>query len=408
MTPKIAFISAVCPAQYSQLADYLGTSGLADTFYLTTPGNLKANQHRYNNLVGFDIDGKLDKINGYYYSSKTERSARIGVGVFRRLKELLKTKKIDLIVAHALWGAPYFVYDEIDLPVVSYMEFPSYRCHGWDQRYPPDLGQRLTDKNMEMVQIYQLLRSDLTIVPSEYAKSLFPQVFHHKIRVQFEGFDVEPPMPVALDRTDFTIGFAARDLSSAKGFETFAAVCQSLKQQGSDIRCVALGSDKVSSYGYEQQYVERYYKDSNKGFTDLMREKYPDAGIELLGLLSYEEYARTLQTIDLFLYPLRHGVANWGLVEILFRGKAVIASNRCFVPEIIQDGKNGLLMDNPDDIEAWVKAIRILQENPALKERIEKGARSRAEQFHISSVAPRYMSLFQEAIESYARAGRSW
>ena len=404
MKPTIVFISAVCPGQHSLLCDYLNESGLAKAYYLTTPGHCETNKNRHKNLIPFQPDGNIVKLGGYYYSNKTERSARISLGVYRSLKNFVKDHKVDLVVAHALWGAPYFLYDEIDIPVISYMEFPSYRKHGWDPKYPPDECQRLTDANMEMVQYYQLLRSDLVTVPSAYAKSLFPSDLQHKIRVQFEGFKTEaaPPARQRSGEDDFVLGFAARDISSAKGYETFAAVSQSLNKRGSKIKCVALGSDKVSGYGYEQLFVQRYYKDNAKGFADYIKEKYPDSNIELLGRLPYEEYAKTIHSIDLFLYPLQFGVANWGFIEILSRGKAVVASNRCFIPEIVRHGESAYLIDEPTDIESWVDAIQKIRSDDTLKRRLEAGAAEIGKDFQMSVVAPNYMKMFNEVIEMHS------
>ncbi|MFC3217296.1 hypothetical protein [Comamonas sp. JC664] len=41
-------------------------------------------------------------------------------------------------MAHSLWGAPNWLYGELDAAIISYIEFPSYLAHGWDAAYPPD------------------------------------------------------------------------------------------------------------------------------------------------------------------------------------------------------------------------------------------------------------------------------
>ncbi len=151
-----------------------------------------------------------------------ERSGRIGRGVLKALQDFQKTKKIDVVVAHSLWGAPHFLYDEIDAAIVSYIEFPSYQAHGWDPKYPPDQAQRMGDKNTEMLNLHQALRSDLVICPSRHAKQMFPKAVQGNIEVQLEGFEFGPP-PVrdsaseaAATDKPFTIGFSSRDLSSSK------------------------------------------------------------------------------------------------------------------------------------------------------------------------------------------------
>ena len=112
--------------------------------------------------------------------------------------------------------------------------------------------------------------------------------------------------------------------------------------------------------------------------------------------MPYAEFAALLNSVDLFLYPLRYGVANWGLMEILARGGCIIASNWGFVPELVEHDVNGLLV--PDHDDAWIDAIRQLRADPARRERYSKAARETGQKYHITNVAPRYQALFQRAI----------
>lgn len=399
--PTIIFVSSVCPAQYSVLSRYLLDSGLANSWYMTTPGNVKKYSATVPNLLGYQPDGKIVGPQSYYYTTKLERAARIGRGVLKAIQEFEQQQPIDLIVVHSLWGAPHFLYGETKAAIVSYIEFPSYLAHGWDPAYPPDQAQRMSDRNIEMLHFHQVINSDLTIVPSQHARSLFPDCLKPQIEVQFEGFDIAP-LPAQPARTDarFTIGFAARDLSSAKGLEAFVRLVDRLISEGDGktMRFVAIGDHQATTYGYEPQWVKRKYDDKVKSFRDHLLLLYPRAAlaIEFPGKLPYNQYAAMLGTIDLFLYPLRYGVANWGLMEILARGGCIIGSNWGFVPELIQHDVNGMLA--PDSDEAWLAAIRVLRGDPARRARYSAAARTTGEAFHISQVAPRYMQLFELAM----------
>lgn len=403
MKPVIVFASSVCPAQFSGLCQYLNETGMAEAYYLTTPGHVKTYQDKYDNLIPFQPDGAIVGAQSYYYSAKTERSARIGRGIYRALAEFQKTKKIDVVVTHALWGAPMFLYDEIDAAIVSYIEFPSYHAHGWDPKYPPDVSQRLTDRNMEMLSFHQVLKSDLTIVPSAYARSLFPFDLQSRIDVQFEGFDVKPlpPQPAKSEGdTSFTIGFSARDLSSAKGFETYVRLVDRMVRDGTaeriGARFIAIGGKTGSTYGYEQQWVERKMG-KDHSFADYLLTQYPAAAcIEFPGKLPYDQFAAKLAGVDLFLYPLQFGVANWGLMEILARGKPIIASNRTFVPELIEHGKNGLVLPENDGL--WLREIERLAGDAQARAALGAQAAHRAKAYHLKAVAPRYLTLFEKAI----------
>lgn len=404
--PVIVFVSAVYPSQHSLLCRHLRETGMADSWFMTMPGHAERHARECDHLLPFRPDGNIMEPQSYYYSSKVERSARISRGIYKAVKDFEAKigKKVDLIVAHSLWGAVNLLYDELDAAFVSYIEFPSYLAHGWDPQYPPDLAQRLGDRNMEMLHFHQVLCSDLTITPSQHAKSMFPAPLQSRIAVQFEGFNIAPEVPVHVgERRDrrFTIGFSARDLSSAKGFETFVRLVDRMVREGrtEHTRFIALGDPMAPTYGYEQQWVQRKYSDEQASFKDHLLKEYPGAQVvEFPGKLPYAEFAQLLADIDLFLYPLRHGVANWGLMEIMARGGCVLGSDWGFVPELIWNNINGMLA--PDDDDAWVAAIEKLRAEPATRQRLQAGARETGKAFHISRLAPRYMELFRTAMQN--------
>lgn len=403
--PVIVFISAVYPSQYSLLCSHLRANGLADSWFMTMPGHAERHAATVDHLIPFRPDGDIMGPQSYYYSSKVERSARLCKGMLQALQafEKEKGKRIDLVVTHSLWGSPNWLYDELGAAIVSYIEFPSYLAHGWDAAYPPDMAQRMADRNTEMLHYHQVLCSDLTIVPSAHARAMFPSPLQDRIAVQFEGFDIQPPLQknagAPQEGKRFTVAFSARDLSSAKGFETFIRLADRMVREGDgeNTRFIAIGNAKAATYGYEQQWVQRRYQDEAVSFQDHLLKVYPAAQVvEFPGHLPYAEFARLLADVDLFLYPLRHGVANWGLMEILARGGCVLGSNWGFVPELVQNDVNGLLL--PDNDDAWLHAIRQLRADPARRARYAQAAIETGKRFHISNVAPRYMELFRLAM----------
>ncbi|ASP19909.1 glycosyl transferase family 4 group [Antarctobacter heliothermus] len=400
--PVIVFAGAVYPGQFGALCDYLRAAGLAETYFLTTPGHQAKNAHRGKHILGFKPDGPVTGAQRYYYTAKLERSAHIGRGLLSALQQFERHKKIDVVVTHSLWGAPHFLYDEIDAAIVSYIEFPSFRAHGWDPAYPPDQAQRMVDRNTEMLNFHQALCSDLVICPSQHAKSMFPEALQSNIEVQLEGFAFEDTKALELKERSapLTIGFSARDLSNAKGFDTYVRLVDKLVERGLKANFVALGGSTGSTYGYEQQWVERKYSGAVDSFRDHLMKIYPRAAevIEFPGKLPYDDFVQKLADIDIFLYPLRFGVANWGLVEILGRGGCVLAPDRGYPAELIQDDVNGRLL--PDDDGAWIQEIIALSEDPERRYRYGQAARARARLLYsVQAVAPRYLGLFRLAAE---------
>src|SRR6185437_7767919 len=186
--PNILFVHlAYAEAQFCELFLYLNQKKVANAYFLTSESERYTYQTTTQNLLSFYPDGDFDN-NQYYYSGWAESGSRISLGLLTEIKKIIQSQNIDLIVTHYLYGSPHFLYDEVDIPIISYIEFPSYRHFGWDQQYPPQDEQRYSDKNMEMLSFYQVLKSNLTIVPSEYAKKMFPTTLQTKIKVIPDGF----------------------------------------------------------------------------------------------------------------------------------------------------------------------------------------------------------------------------
>lgn len=408
MKPSILFVHAVCPAQFSDLCEYFNATGLANAYYLATPGNVERNKSAYSNLLPLTPDGNIMAANSYYFSGKVERAGKLSVGLHRAIRSLLTTHNIDLIVAHGSWGSPHLIFGEFNIPVITYIEFPSYADHGWDPRYPPTDSQRLADKNMQMLSWYQAAKSELTIVPTEYARQMFPDFLRDRIVAQFEGFDANKvaqrePSGIVFPKNAKTLGFAARDLSSAKGLEIFIATAAHLIASGENFHFVVIGDPKATTYGYEQVFLDKQYgKDSKITFIEhLLREHDIDmARFTLTGKLPYAQFSDLIQNIDLFLYPLQYGSGNWGLMELLIRGCAVIAADRCYVAEIIKHGHNGMLVqgDNP---ETWSAVVVALMQNDEQRILLGDNAKSGAEAYYLPAVAPTYLALFSNLIDAY-------
>lgn len=403
---NILFVHSVCPGQFSELCEYLNVNGIANAYYMATSGNVEKNKNKYQNLVSFEPDGNVMVSNAYHYSGKVERASRISLGVYRSLIHFLKKVRVDLIVAHASLGSPHLLYDDFDIPIISYIEFPSYRDHGWSEEYPPHVSQKLSDKNFQMLSYYQVLKSYLTLVPSEYAKKMFPVELHHKIAVQFEGFcdrkialSESCGIDVPLDKK--IIGFSARDLSSAKGFDFFLEVSKKIITKCSDVHFVILGDETSTSYSYEDLYLETLYgKDKKKTFKQYLIKKL-DLNLEFYtfsGKLPYAQYSDLISKVDLFLYPLRHGSGNWGVVELLMRSKPILASNACFLDEVFCCDDS--LVDSMN-VNDWAeRAIDLVFDEVKLAAIVE-AEKTAAGKYKLSVVAHEYMKHFDSVVSGF-------
>lgn len=390
--------------QFQTLHEYLNSEGLAHSWLLCSTGVYNANKDRIPNLAPFAVPS--ENPDSYFYTKNLEARIQRSFLIKQAIGELLKKTGIDLIVAHGSGGFPLQLFDEFDIPIISYIEFPSFGHHGHDPKYPQPDYATFRDKVFEMTSYHQALKSDLVIVPSAYARAMFPTCLHERIVPQMEGFDIRrKPSNFVKEEGLFHIGFSARDLSSAKGFEQFVLIAKEILKVRPQVRFVFCGAPKVL-YSYEEAFLQNAFPAESRpeSFMEyvLQREGITlgeGASFQHVSFAGYDDFASYLEAMDLFLYPLQFGSANWGLFELLFRGKTIIASDRCFVPEVIRHGHNGLLCKY-DDIASWVRyATEIIDAPQAFVHLGENALADAHQRFHISKVAPRYLSVFDTVIQ---------
>jgi glycosyltransferase involved in cell wall biosynthesis len=99
--------------------------------------------------------------------------------------------------------------------------------------------------------------------------------------------------------------------------------------------------------------------------------KTPQAGVEYLGRIPNKELAAYFQASDCYLFPtLCHEGFGMSLIEALHCGNYCIASAIGGVPEVLQYGKLGKLIENPHFVSAWEEAILEFLDTPLVFEPI--------------------------------------
>lgn len=96
--------------------------------------------------------------------------------------------------------------------------------------------------------------------------------------------------------------------------------------------------------------------------------KRPLEGVHYLGRIANDELVSYFQASDCYLFPtLWHEGFGMSLIEALHCGNYCIASAIGGVPEVLQYGKLGKLIENPHFVGEWEKAIVDFMNNPNQK-----------------------------------------
>lgn len=172
-------------------------------------------------------------------------------------------------------------------------------------------------------------------------------------------------------------------LSSAKGYHFFVDACASLAKDGVDFECTIVG-DGSQRLAIADRIVQH-------GLTDRIR---------MLGALPQHEVARLMGEADIFVLP---SVIAWNgqmdgipisLMEAMAAGKPVIGSAISGIPELVQHGTNGVLVDSthPDRIAS---AIRRLIDDPELRVTLGRRGRERVRsEFDVRRTSDQLIDLF--------------
>lgn len=134
---------------------------------------------------------------------------------------------------------------------------------------------------------------------------------------------------------------------------------------------------------------------------ELAAEISRDGLVERVALHGWsEKIPEWLAQSDILALPSRNEGVPHVIKEAMHSGLPVVATRVGGVPDTVEDGQTGILVD-PDDRVGLIEALRRLVENAELRQRMGANARERAEQrFSPRAESAAYEALFREILTS--------
>jgi glycosyltransferase involved in cell wall biosynthesis len=127
--------------------------------------------------------------------------------------------------------------------------------------------------------------------------------------------------------------------------------------------------------------------------------------VAFLGSRERADVARLLQDCTLLVLPSRSEPFGIVVAEALACRKPVVASAVGGIPEIIESGRTGVLVE-PDDPDALAEALARVLESEALRESIaEAGHRRVRDQFGCDAMSARYVQVYAGLLAGGASLG---
>jgi glycosyltransferase involved in cell wall biosynthesis len=213
--------------------------------------------------------------------------------------------------------------------------------------------------------------SRFAVTVSEYNRGFLveqvPGVDPSKIRVNYNGVDLDRFHPNGGPRDPFFI-FGLGRLKEKKGFIHLIRAVRRLRKDGFPVHC------RIAGEGEEESNLRKAI-----ARWDLER------AVDLCGPVNEDQVRDHLNRCGCFVLPCVAAADGnvdalpTVLLESLACGCPSVSTRLSGVPEIIEDGVSGLLVE-PGDHKALARAIRKTIEDPGLTATLAQGGRSRAEE----------------------------
>ncbi len=231
-------------------------------------------------------------------------------------------------------------------------------------------GYSFTVRLFKWVELFVAASAECVIVPSRYLKGIVASwgVPPHAIKVIYNSFN--PPMLSenrallrGLLHFDGRLMLSASRLVPWKGFEILIECLPELRKIFPDLALMIVGS------GPELARLE-----------ELVEKRGLTGAATFAGSLPHEVLMRYLEAADIFVLNTAYEGFSHQLLEAMAVGTPVVTTNIGGNPELIANGKEGLLV-TPDDRKAIVSAVTKIFHDHAFAKGLTAAARTKAHSF---------------------------
>lgn len=327
-----------------------------------------------------ELGKEIEKAGIDFVALNRKRYNKFSVGIIVDLYRLMKERNIHVLRTHKYRANLYgrIAGKLAGVPVIVASEHNIYRNEK-EKRFLRRITNKIlsivTDK---MVTVSDAIRKDIL----RYDR--FPP---SKIMVLHNGVDTERFKPgtnyrdmrrqFAISKDDVVIGFVGR-LVINKGLNYLIEAVALLKKSF-NVKLLIVGDGSL------MEELKKMAK--NKG----LEESVIFTGMR-------RDITDILSSIDIFvLSSIKEGFPN-SLLEAMAMGKPIVATAIGGIPEIIQHGANGLLVQSAD-IEGLAAAIKTIIDNPLMAQRIGRAARDFIEKnYSIDATVRKWETLYRQIL----------
>lgn len=418
---KVLFIHQNFPGQYKHLAIHLVQQG-HEVYVLTPESNKNELPSSRIKKFTYKIDrGNAPSIHPWVIDLETKV---IRAEACARAAIVIRDQGFspDIVINHPGWGESLLLKEVwCDAKLLSHGEF-YYRHTGFDVGFDPEFDQaelfersKLTLKNIN-ADIY-LSEADAVVTSTKWQAKSFPQSAQKRIHVIHEGIETETLTPkprehlrinyankdpVSISRDEGIVTFVSRDLEPMRGFHQFMRSLPSVLNGNTKCQILIIGGDGTG-YGVPIKKISNSHRCWKDYMLSELKDELPESllnRIHFLGRLPYDAFMDVLNISTVHVYLTYPFVLSWSLLEAMSLEKTIIASDTPPVKEVIESGKNGLLVDFFNHKKLASRILEVLK-NPDDYGGLSVNARQTIiEQYDLQRVIlPKYDSLIGKLVE---------
>jgi glycosyltransferase involved in cell wall biosynthesis len=301
----------------------------------------------------------------------------------RIINQLYAEKEIDLVEAPDWTGITSFIQPEKCPIVIRLNGSDSYFCH---------LDNRPVKAINKFHERRALQKADALISVSQFTADLTNEVFglHKKFTV----------IPNSIDINLFDSNYNSRDnnktilyfgsLIRKKGLLELPSIFNEVVRKNPETKLILVGKDVPDIIS------------GNTSTWAMMQSLFTIEALEnvqYLGSVAYQEIQKQIERATVCVFPSFAEALPVSWLEAMAMQKAVVASNIGWATEIIEDGKEGFLV-NPKEHQEYANRIVQLLDNAELQNQFGIAARKKTEKkFSMEVVAKQSLSFYLDIIK---------
>lgn len=307
----------------------------------------------------------------------------------------------DLVIGHPGWGETWLVKDV--WPAARLLCLQEF-YYGADLNFDPEfsLGEegafRFRVKNACILP--GLDSMDWGVSPTGWQRAQFPERYQDKISVVFEGIDTDRVRPkqiesltlgdpaITLHRGEEIVTFVNRNLEPYRGYHSFMRALPRLLELRPKARIVLVGGEEVG-YGAAAPQGGSW----RQIFLDEVRGRIDASRLHYVGQIPYSTLIDLFRISACHVYLTYPFVLSWSMFDAMSAGALVLGSRTGPVEEVLEDGKNGLLVDFFDSHALATRMAEALARPERFVPLREAARRTVLERYALSECLPRQLAL---------------